>query len=146
MNVKITRKRTNRLYTQGTLGIHFETQTQTVEATDRMLAPGLYSLRLVSIHAHRRDLLIFDAHTGKATGQRISPTALSHVGCRREQAIAIGEELIPGALYKPRTAYERIVKRLEKCQQRGEPILLVIDDSDCHPSSICHHWLRTRNV
>lgn len=140
MKIKIQRKKKNRLYTEGILHLNDETQLQTVECTDMMLPPGLYILRLVSINAHCRELVILDCDSKQPTGQRISPTAISHIGCRREQAIAIGHELIPGALYRSLEDYERIVKRIEKRQQRGKSILLVIDDSSCQPSNACRHW------
>ena len=142
MQIIINRQKKNCLYTEGSLLINHEVQTLTVECTEMMLAPGLYTLRLVTIHAHRRDLIVFDALTGRSTHQRISVTAFSHIGCRREKAIAIGQELIPGALYKPQADYERLVKRLEKCQKRREPILLVIDDTHCSPSRPISHWKR----
>lgn len=141
MNVKITRTRTNALYTQGNLTINGEDQTRTIESTVHMLPAGLYRLQLVTIHAHLRELIVHDWHTGRTLGIRISPTATSHIGCRREKAIAIGEELIPGALYRAIPVYERIVKRLEKCQKRGEHILLVIDDDRCRHSNPISHWL-----
>lgn len=146
MNIKLNRYSTNVLYTEGSLSINEEVQTQTIESTAQMLPPGLYTLRLISIHAHRRDLVIFDFHTGQTTGWQFSPTATSHIGCIREQAIAIGQELIPGALFKAQTDYERIIKRLEKCQKRGEPILLVIDDSRCRTSRPIKHWMRNAKL
>ena len=140
MNITLNRQKSNELYTQGTLVINHEPQTQTVECTEVMLPAGLYSLRLVTIHAHRRDLIVFDFATGQTTGWRLSETARSHIGCRKEHSIAMGQELIPGALYKAQADLERLVKRLEKCQRRGEPILLVIDESHCTPSIACSHW------
>lgn len=142
MKIKIERKKMNSLYTEGILHLNDELQLQTVECTDIMLTPGLYLLKLISINAHCRELVILDCDTKQSTGQRISPTAISHIGCRRERAIAIGHELIPGALYKSLEDYERIVKRIEKRQQRGKPILLVIDDSNCRPSNACSHWTK----
>ena len=141
MKIKIQRKKKNSLYTEGILHLNDESQLQTVECTAMMLPPGLYLLRLVSINAHCRELVILDCDSKQPTGQRISPTAISHIGCRREQAIAIGHELIPGALYRSLDDYERIVKRIEKRQQRGKPILLVIDDSDCHAANPAKHWV-----
>ena len=104
MNFKLYRNNTNALYTKGNLFFYEEVETQTLEPTASMLPAGLYTLRLVTIHAHRRDLEVFDFHTGQATGWRISHTATSHIGCIREQAIAIGQELIPGALFKAQEA------------------------------------------
>lgn len=141
MQAKITRTRTNALYTEGNLTINGEDQTRTIESTVHMLPAGLYRLQLVTIHAHLRELIVHDWHTGRTLGIRISPTATSHIGCQREKAIAIGEELIPGALYRATPVYERIVKRLEKCQKRGEPILLVIDDDRCRHSNPVRHWV-----
>lgn len=139
--VKITRNRTNPLYTEGILSINGEVQSLTIESTSEMLPAGLYRLQLITIHAHLRELIVHDWDTGSSIGIRISPTATSHIGCHRESAIAIGEELIPGALYKSTPVYERIVKRLEKCQKRREHILLVIDEEHCRHSSPCRHWL-----
>ena len=141
MNVKIIRTRTNDLYTEGALSINGEDQTRTIESTVHMLPAGLYRLQLVTIHAHLRELIVHDWHNGHSLGIRISPTATSHIGCQREKAIAIGEELIPGALYKAILVYERIIKRLEKCQKRGEHILLVIDEDRCRLGNPCSHWL-----
>lgn len=143
MQVKIIRNRTNILYTEGTLNINGEPQALTIEATSEMLPAGLYRLKLITIHAHLRELTVHDWHTEHSIGIRISPTVHSYIGYKRESSIAIGEELIPGALYKATLVYERIVKRLEKCQKRGEPILLVIDEEHCRHSHPCKHWLRT---
>lgn len=140
-NVKIIRNRTNSLYTEGILSINGEVQSLTIESTSEMLPAGLYRLQLITIHAHLRELIVHDWHTGCSIGIRISPTATSYIGCQREKAIAIGEELIPGALYKAIPVYERIVKRLEKCQKRREHILLFIDEEHCRQSSPCRHWL-----
>ena len=145
MQAKITRYSTNPLYTEGILSINGEDQTRTIESTVHMLPAGIYTLQLVTIHAHLRELTVHDWHTGQPIGIRISPTATSHIGCQREHAIAIGEELIPGALYRATSVYERIVKRLEKCQKRGEPILLIIDEDRCRHNNPCSHWLTSSN-
>lgn len=142
MNIKLKRTRTNALYTEGILSINGEDQTRTIESTAHMLPAGIYRLQLVTIHAHLRELIVHDWHTGRPLDIRISPTATSHIGCQREQAIAIGEELIPGALYRATPVYERIVKRLEKCQKRGEHILLVIDEDHCRHNHPARHWLQ----
>ena len=141
MKFKEVRTKSNPLYTEGILSINDEVQTFTIEATPEKLPAGIYLLRLVTVHAHLRELIVFDWHTNRSTGIRISPTAISHIGCHREQSIGIGEELIPGALYTATPVYERIVKRLEKCQKRGEPIMLVIDEEHCRHSKPCSHWL-----
>lgn len=146
MNITIKRNTTNTLYTEGTLSINGEDQTRTIESTVHILPAGLYRLKLVSIHAHLRELTVHDWHTGQPIGIRISPTATSHIGCQREHAIAIGEELIPGVLYKATPMYERIIKRLEKCQQRGEPILLVIDEDRCRHGRAIRHWTDPLNL
>ena len=142
MDIIIKRTTTNRLYTEGSLLINNVEHTQTIECTEMMLPAGLYALKLIKVNAHLRKLVILDGDTQKSTGQRISPTAISHIGCRREQAIAIGHELIPGALYKSIADYERIVKRIEKCNKRRKPVLLVIDDNECKASVPAKHWER----
>ena len=144
MNVKIIRNRTNPLYTEGILNINGENQTLTIEATTDMLPAGIYLIKLVTIHAHLRELIVHDWHTGSSLGIRISPTTTSHIGCQKGHAIAIGEELIPGALYKASAVYDRIMKRLEKCQYRGEPILLVIDEDRCRHSRPSKYWLASK--
>ncbi len=142
MDIIIKRTTTNRLYTEGSLFINNVEHTPTIECTEMMLPAGLYGLKLIKVNAHCRELVIIDSDSKESIGQRISPTAISHIGCRREQAIAIGHELIPGALYKSIADYERIVKRIEKCQKRGKPVLLVISDSNCKASVPAKHWER----
>ena len=127
MEVYINRQTINELYTEGRLFINGEKQTYTVESTEHMLPAGKYLVKLVTKHAHKRELDIFSLE-GWSVGWRIG-IAHSWIGSRKERTIAIGQPFYPGAVYKATEIYERIIKRLEKCKARKEVINLIIDES-----------------
>lgn len=145
MLIEIRRFKSNVLYTEGVMYINDVHNTLTVESTERMLPAGHYTLKLYNKNAHKRELLILETTSSKKhvghqpTGWKIG-TSVSWIGSKREQTICIGQQLIPGALYKAAPIYERIIKRLEKCKDRKEPINLVIIDDGCKETVPISHW------
>ena len=57
MQITINRQNKNHLYTEGTLLINGKAITLTVEATQTMLSPGTYQVRLSKKKARRRRIL-----------------------------------------------------------------------------------------
>ena len=140
MEVYIKRQTINELYTEGCIFINGDKQTQTVESTEHMLPAGKYLVKLVTKHAHKRELEIFTPE-GRSVGWRIG---LSHswIGSRKQRTISIGQPLIPGVVYKATEIYERIVKRLEKCKARKEVISLIINESHLVQNRPISHWTK----
>lgn len=139
MEIRINRLHSNDLYTEGRLYINDLRQTFTVESTEVMLPAGKYILKLNKKSARKRELVIYK-QSGYATEWRIG-ICHSWIGSKKERIIGIGKPLIPGALYKAPDIYERIIKRLEKCEGRNEEIILVIHDNMCTLSMPIKHWL-----
>lgn len=137
MIISIKRKFLNQLYTEGRLLVNDYQQTFTVEATEVMLPPGQYQVRLTKDKARRRVIGIFSP--SKPTGWSIG-IGHSWIGSRKHHVIAIGQPLIPGSVYKATEIYERLFDRIEKCEQRGEAITLVIDESQCIENKPIKHW------
>lgn len=143
MEVNITRLLSNHLYTEGRLHINGNKQTFTVESTGIMLPVGRYLLKLANKSRRKRELVIFYPD-GRTTRWRIG-LEHSHIGSRKTRTICIGQPLIPGVLYKGTPDYERIIKRLEKCQEREEKIDLIIKESICKKSHPIKHWQEPSN-
>jgi len=139
MQIVIYRTNKNRLYTEGELVINDDHQTFTVEATDCMLPAGKYLLRIVKKSERKQSLSIF-SQEGKNTGWRIG-IGSSFITSRKERIIAIGSRLIPGAVYKATSDYERLVDRISKCSNRKEEVELVISESFCKKDQPINHWL-----
>lgn len=138
MNVVINRTHTNPLYTSGILIINDRRTTHTVEATQTMLPAGRYTLKIVKHSERKQKLYLFSQ--GKRTPVTLS-TCNSWIACHKENAIAIGEPLIPGIVYKSTPVYDRLIDRLTKCHARHEPIHLTITDTKCQATQPISHWL-----
>lgn len=138
MNINLTRTQTNALYTHGTLAINGKHITHTVEATQVMLPPGHYTLKIVKQSQRKQKLCIY-CSTGR-TPWTLGP-GHSWLTSHQVRIITIGEPLIPGALYQATPVYERLMDRLSKCQARHEPIRLVISDTHCRQGHPISHWL-----
>ena len=146
MIISIKRKFLNQLYTEGRLLVNDYQQTFTVEATEVMLPPGQYQVRLTKDKARRRVIGILKPSGTMKPTETFTPTGWSigighsWIGSRKHHVIAIGQPLIPGSVYKATEIYERLFDRIEKCEQRGEPITLVIDESQCVENKPIKHW------
>lgn len=143
MQIIIKRLKSSRLYTEGQLFINDKRNTLTIESTELMLPAGQYILQLVNKSARKRELTICQSD-GTKTGWNIG-TNDSWIGSKKDHTICIGQYLIPGALYHAAPIFERIIKRLEKCKDRKEPILLFINDDDCTHVPPIGHWLEHSN-
>lgn len=149
MELKVKRQTSNHLYTEGRLLVNDLKTTHTVESTADMLPAGKYIIRLTKDKSRRRVIGIFKADDSinhkpssinlKYTGWSIG-IGHSWIGSRKHQVIAIGDVLIPGAVFKASETYERLFDRIEKCEQRNEPITFVIDESQCIENNPIKHW------
>lgn len=138
MELKVKRQTSNQLYTEGRLLVNDLKTTHTVESTADMLPAGEYIIRLTKDKSRRRVIGIFTSE-GLYTSWSIG-IGHSWIGSRKHQVIAIGEVLIPGAVFKASETYERLFDRIEKCEDRHEPITLVVDESQCIESNPIKHW------
>lgn len=146
MELHIKRKTTNRLYTEGTLYVNGSRQTFTVESTEIMLPSGKYTCHLVKKNAHCRELIVECPADDSLTPHPCPLTfkigiCASWIGCKKDKIIGIGQYLIPGALYKAAPDYERLIKRLEKCVERKEPIELFVTERDAIQNQPIKYWL-----
>lgn len=66
--------------------------------------------------------------------------AHSWIDARKKRLIAIGQPLIPGAMYQSTDIYDRLFERARKCYSRKVPITLIIDDSQCINNEPIKHW------
>lgn len=145
MNITVKRQTSNRLYTEGRLLVNDLKITHTVESTADMLPAGEYQVRLIKDKVRRRVIGIFSLNSQpsalnpKYTGWSIG-IGHSWIGRRKQKVIAIGEVLIPGAVFKASETYERLFDRIEKCEDRHEPIALFIDESQCIENKPIKHW------
>lgn len=143
MKFKLIREEENRLYTEGQLLVNGLFQTQTLEATHRMLPPGNYLVRLTKDKLRRRIIGIWlDRGEGMPpffTGWSIG-LGHSWKNSRENRTVCIGHVLIPGALFLGRETYERLFERIKKCHRRKEVIRLSITDKHCRPGQPLRHW------
>ena len=143
MEITIYRKRKNDLYTEGVLHINGGRQTYTVEATDVMLPEGEYIVRIVKKSARKQYISILKQN-GYPTDWKIGIDH-SFIGSKKNRIIAIGTQLIPGAIFKGAKHFERITDRLMKCMDREETITLCISEVNCLANQPISHWLEPAN-
>jgi len=117
MQIKIIRKRTNRLYTEGELEINGKHYADTIEATETMAETGVYIVTKQ----------IYD-HIGHGN---------SWLESLKTRKVLIGEYLIPGIIVRSRQLYDRLLERVKK---QKHPISLIITDDQCHPVAPTSHW------
>lgn len=150
MDIKIKHKTSNNLYTEGWLLINDIRTAHTVESTADMLPAGKYIIRLTKDKSRRRVIGIFkveDSLNHKPNSINLHYTGWSigighsWISSRKHRVIAIGDVLIPGTVFKATETYERLFDRIEKCEDRHEPITLVIDESQCINNKPIKHWI-----
>ena len=165
MQIELRRLKANHLYTEGQILINdLVTIPYAVEHTLSMLPIGEYHIRLAKDKKRRRVIGIFLPKVkGKSLNSHPSslnshPSSLNHkpsslnlleyfepghsfLSAKAHGTIIIGELLIPGSVQKGREHYDRLFDRIEKCEQRGEPITLTITDDCCKESTPIRHWL-----
>lgn len=145
MKITVKRLTINRLYTEGQLLINHTPTTHTVESTELMLPPGHYIVRLTKTKDRRRVIAILP--TSLHPRRPSTPTTSIGIGqswiaSRKHHVIAIGQPLIPGAVYKATEVYERLFDRIEKCEARKELIHLTITEHGCRENHPISHWCR----
>lgn len=147
MDFKLIREEQNRLYTEGQLLVNGLYQTQTLEATHRMLPPGNYLVRLTKDKKRRRIIGIW-LERGEGmppffTGWSIG-LGHSWKNSQEDRTLCIGHLLIPGAQFRARETYERLFERIKKCQQRKEIIRLCITADRCRTGQPLRHWTQAQ--
>lgn len=154
MQIELRRLKANHLYTEGQILINdLPTIPYAVEHTFTMLPIGQYHIRLTKDKKRRRVIGIFPVtpHKGgracaepveRRGGLHYFEAGHTYLSAKYHGTIVIGELLIPGSVKKGREHYDRLFDRIEKCQQRNEPITLTITDDCCEESKPAVHWLR----
>ena len=134
MDIIIKRTTTNLLYTEGKISLSGRQIANTVEHTQTMLPAGRYK---VYLHKKAKNNVIRVWGTKWDIG-----IAHSWIDARKKHLIAIGQPLIPGAVYKSADIYEALLKRAKRCYSRKVPITLIIDDSQCINNKPIKHWTK----
>lgn len=141
MQIELRRLKANQLYTEGQILINdLVTIPYAVEHTFTMLPIGEYHIRLTKDKKRRRVIGIYPVKEKGLKGY--FEAGHSYFSAKKHGTIIIGELLIPGSVKKGREHYDRLFDRIEKCEQRDEPITLTITDDCCEESVPNPHWLR----
>lgn len=135
MEIRINRTVTNSIYTEGEILVNNQQKANTVEHTPTMLPAGNYLIRLRKHKSMRRIVRISKTDWSIGIGR-------SWKTSQKKQVIAIGQQLIPGIVYKATSTYGRLFERIEKCQIRKEPVNLVIDENQCINNQPIKHWTK----
>jgi len=117
MEIRLIRKSTNSLYTEGELIVNGMHYADTVEATDVMHDTGVY----IVTRQFRR-------YIGHGNSWRES---------HKDGKILIGEQTIPGIVTSSRPLFDRLADRVKKSKR---PIVLIISDYDCRTVKPSNHW------
>lgn len=145
MEIRITRTKTNRLYTEGYMSINDMKTTQTVESTLMMLPDGKYVVKLRGCTERRRQIaILLPAESGIPN----VPYTVSHlepcgtwISSKKNKSICIGEPIIPGALKKGSEVFERLFDRIEKAEKRDEATTLMIVSRDLAKTLPIEYWI-----
>lgn len=138
MQIELRRLKANRLYTEGVILVNDKINIPyAVEHTSTKLPIGDYMIKLLKGKDRRREIVILNADHKKVATFIPSHSWISAKG---NNAIVIGEQLIPGAVQKGRDHYDRLFDRIEKCKDRGEAITLRITNDDCQKSYPIDYW------
>ena len=133
MDIIIKRTTTNPLYTEGEISLSGRQIANTVEHTQTMLPAGRYKV-YIRKKAKRKSLRVWGTKWDIGI-------AHSWIDARKKHLIAIGQPLIPGAVYKSADIYEALLKRAKRCYSRKASITLIIDDSQCQEAKPAKHWV-----
>ncbi len=147
MIIKIERKITNRLYTEGKIIVNGKPIANTEENTCTMLPGGIYHIQLRYAAEHERYIAIL---AEPLKGMLHVPNTLSkiyasgsYLNARKHNVICIGEPLIPGALTKGGKILSRLIDRIEKAEARHEAVSLIISDDDVRSVAPARHWFES---
>lgn len=140
MQIELRRLKANHLYTEGQIIVNdLVTIPYSIEHTFTMLPIGEFRIRLAKDKKRRRVIGIFPMK-----GENLLAyfeAGHSYLSGKNNRNIIIGEQVIPGAVQKGREHYDRLFDRIEKCEQRNEPITLTITDKCCAESTPVSYWL-----
>lgn len=114
-----------------------------VTPTPNMLPAGRYRIALWFNAKERRRQIAIAPIDAPLNFLRPLATILpghSFRSTKGTPAIIIGEELIPGAVINGREYYERLFDRLEKAEQRHDPVELIITHTNVRQRKTPRHW------
>lgn len=141
MQIELHRLKANHLYTEGQILINdLVAIPYTVEHTFSMLPIGEYRLHLTKDKKRRRIIGIYPVK--EKEHKSYFEAGHSYLSSKEHDTIIIGEMLIPGSVWKGRAHYDRLFDRIEKCEQRKEPITFAISDENCKESKPVSIWLQ----
>lgn len=143
MLIEIHRQKANALYTEGHIIVNdINTIPYTVEHTGTKLPSGQYLIKLTTLRKLRRRVIgIYSSQGPPNEFLAYFEAGHSYLSSMKHKTIVIGEELIPGCVTKGISYHDRLFDRIEKCEQRNEPITLTIYDTECQKSHAISHWL-----
>lgn len=145
MELKIRRTHSTRLYTEGILIINDMKTCSTVEHTLSMWPTGTYAIKLRNGVKRRRVISVTLPKDSTIPPQLLYPLPYfescgTWISSKKHRSICIGTTIIPGALKEGSEPYNRLFDRIEKAEERGEAITLVIEDDDCTNGDPVGYW------
>ena len=141
MKIEIKRWGDNDLYTEGQLIVNGKMAIPyTVEYHDNKVEAGTYEAWLRK--KGEKYILYFKDESGN---ERMFIAGHSFKSAWKEQAVVVGDRLIPGAVYKGRDHLARLINRLAKAVKAGKNITLTFSEDEMQPTNIIRHWAGLKN-
>lgn len=136
MKIEIKRWGDNGLYTEGQMLVNGKMAIPyTVEYHDNKVKAGTYKAYL------RKDGEKYTlSYVDDTATERIIIAGHSFISAWKEQAVVVGDRLIPGAVYKGRHHLARLINRIAKAAKAGKKITLTFNEDGMQPTSIIRHW------
>lgn len=144
MNIELIRKHIKPETTDGQLYIDSQKVCDCAEHTPTSLPPGTYPIRIHRCKHYRRKMpcvMVGELNCAScpsmeycgnnSTLPKYCPQIKIGNGVynRTDGSIIIGEYLAPGCMKHPIEYFNRLIDRLDKCQNRKEPINLTINET-----------------
>lgn len=143
MKIKLSRKTSNNLYTEGMLYVNGARFSYTLEHTFTMLPTGEYKVMLKKFGKSCRKIVITPLCKGIQTAMNSLQPSIAHGNSWKDaltgNAIIVGEPLFAGAVKRSKEAYTHLFDRLEKCKTA---VTLCISDRNCKESKPLEHWIK----
>ena len=142
MKIEIKRWGDNDLYTEGQLIVNGKMAIPyTVEYHDNKVEAGTYEAWLRK--KGEKYILYFKDESGN---ERMFIAGHSFKSAWKEQAVVVGDHLIPGAVYRGRNHLARLINRLSKAVKARKKILITFSEDEMQPTDIIKHWSVTLNL
>ena len=113
----------------------------TVEYHDNKVQTGTYEAWLRK--KGEKYILYFKDESGN---ERMFIAGHSFKSAWKEQAVVVGDHLIPGAVYRGRNHLARLINRLSKAVKARKKILITFSEDEMQPTDIIKHWSVTLNL